>query len=208
MENQILHNNQNSQHAISNNCCSKRDDSPSTLEVQSFDNPSEDSCVIIDVNVNNDMIQNKGSMQRDGLPATVEGQSKNPFGDPYLIVSSNANLRATKNIVNHKRDESTITSAHQPFVVNTEVSEDMNAEFSRLKNNNDSLQENVEVLRDENELLRDTMEVLTRKLEEYRANVCDLSEINCRNKSDLPSFPARIKDEEWINHLNLVHQIT
>ena len=41
MENQILHN-QNSQHAISDNCCSKRDDSSSTLEVQSFDNPSED----------------------------------------------------------------------------------------------------------------------------------------------------------------------
>ena len=91
----------------------------------------------------------------------------------------------------------------------------MNAEFSRLKYNNDSLQENVEVLRDENELLRDTMEVLTRKLEEYRANVCDLSKINCRkvpfntqSKSDLPSFLSRIKDEEWINHLNLVHQIT
>ena len=74
--------------------------------------------------------------------ATVEGQSKNPLGDPYLIVSPNANLHATKNMVNHKSDESIITSAYQPFddfcpVVNTDVSEDMNAEFLRLKYNND-----------------------------------------------------------------------
>ena len=59
------------------------------------------------------------------------------------------------------------------------------------------------------------MEVLTRKLEEHRSNVCDLSKINCRkvqfnpqSQLDLPSFPFRIKDAEWINHLNLVHQIT
>ena len=83
MENQILHNNQNSQHAVSNNCCSKRDDTSSTLEVQSFDNLSEDSCVIINLNLNNDTTQNKGSLQRDDSPATVEGQSKNPLGDPY-----------------------------------------------------------------------------------------------------------------------------
>ena len=59
MENKILHNNQNSQHAIPNNCCSKRGDASSTLEVQSFDNPSDDSCVIINLNVNNDTTQNK-----------------------------------------------------------------------------------------------------------------------------------------------------
>ena len=83
-------------------------------------------------------------------------------------------ISSTTNVMNP-----IITSAYQPFhdfcpVVNTDISEDMNAEFSRLKYNNNFLQENVEVLRDENELLRDTMEVLTRKLEEHRANVCDL----------------------------------
>ena len=85
------------------------------------------ACVIINLIVNNDTTQNKGSLQRDDSPATVESQSKNPLGDPYLIVSPNANLLATKNIVNHKRDESIITSAYQPFddfcpVVNTDVS--------------------------------------------------------------------------------------
>ena len=45
------------------------------------------ACVIINLIVNNDTTQNKGSLQRDDSPATVEGQSKNPLGDPYLIVS-------------------------------------------------------------------------------------------------------------------------
>ena len=61
------------------------------------------------------------------------------------------------------------------------------------------------------------MEVLTRKLEEHRANTnaCDLSKIICgkvlsnpQSQSDSPSFPSRIKSAAWINHLNLVRQIT
>ena len=210
IENQILHYNQNSKYAVSNKCSQKRDDLSSSLEVQPSDNPPENSCVITNTSVNNDMTQNKGNTQRNDSSVTIESQSKNPLNDPYLIANTNANFITTKNINNQKRDESL-------SVVNTDENEDISAIKSRLKYKNDLLQENVEVLRDENELLRNTMEILTHELEKNRVNtaVCDLSKKNCPEaqsnsqlQSNVPPVPSRTRSAEWINHLNLVHQTT
>ena len=225
IENQILHYNQNSNCVVSNECRRKRDDLSSSLQVPG-DNPPENSNVVTKINVNNDMTPNKGNTQRYDSSVTMESQAKNPRKDPYSIVNTNANFNTTKNIDNRKRDELLITSACDPFenalddpcsVVKTDANEDISAMKLRLKYENNLLQENVEILRDENELLRNTMEILTHELEKNRVNTslsdlpkktCPEVQSNSQLQSNLPSVPSRTKSAEWINHLNLVHQIT
>ena len=164
MEKQILNYSQNSKYAVSNENSLKRADLSSSLDVQPIDNPLENSCIIINSNVNN-MTPHKENPQRDD--ASVECQSKNPYEESFSIVNTNANFDAKEN-----------TFDDVCSVVNTDANEDMGVMRSRLKHKNELLQE-VEVLRDENELLRDTMEVLTHELEKQRAysTACDFSKI-------------------------------